>query len=661
MLGRLMLVFLCLVISPSLADENDEILGGPGERVALVVGNGDYSDSASALDNPANDAKAMAAKFRGLGIEVIEAIDLDYRGMRETLRVFDRALQDADAGIFYYAGHAMEYRGQNYLVPTDAVLETEGDVGLGLIDMDQILQVMETTVPTRLIFLDACRNNPMARSFRNALAPSRSTAVGRGLGQMQTAVGTFIAYATAPGDVAADGDGENSPFTAAMLTHLDEPGLDISRLMQRVRNTVIAETKQSQIPWDSSSLRGPFVLHLDVTISPNAGTASVVENTGKHTDALFWESVKDSQQIADLEAYIERFGDDGIFAPLAKTRIHALSVEHAARAERKAAIDRHGLQEALNDLGYDPGTADGIFGERTRAAIMAWQRDRDERATGYVSMNQAQQILAEVKPSSNLAASASNADENYVRALTIYEKECADGDAKSCYEVGDIYQHGKGVDSSPIKAGEFYQKACDSGIAAGCTDLGFLHSRGLGFEKNYEKAYDFYSQGCRGGHARGCGNVGFLYRNGYGIKQDLSKAAAYYGKACDGGFAKTCYYLGNMYQGGKGVEQDNTKAARSHQQACDLGHAGGCTDIGYLYENGFGVEKDYTKSFRFYRKGCDGGNAVGCFNLGDSHEYGRGVAKDNAKALSLYEKACRSDYAPSCARLADLQKKLQSN
>ena len=210
-IGRLLLALFGIVfpLNSLLADQASE------KRVALVIGNGAYIDPASSLDHPANDARSIAAKFRSLGIEVIEAVDLDYRGMREALRRFDRALQTADAGIFYYAGHAMEYRRENYLLPTDAILETEGDIGLGLINMDQVLQVMETAVPTRLLFLDSCRNNPLAnRLRRSSLAGNRSANVGSGLGRIDTAVGTFIAYATSPGAVAADGFGENSPFTA---------------------------------------------------------------------------------------------------------------------------------------------------------------------------------------------------------------------------------------------------------------------------------------------------------------------------------------------------------------------------------------------------------------------------------------------------------------
>jgi len=274
-------------------------------RVALVIGNGAYERPEDGLLNPPNDARAMADKLRQLGIEVIEAVDQDYRGMRNVLRQFDRALQDADAGLFFYAGHGMEYQGRNFLFPTDAVLETEGDIGLGLIDVEQVMQVMETAVDTRLLFLDACRNNPLARRFRSALGRSRSAAVGSGLAQMDATVGTFIAYATAPGHVASDGDGSNSPFTTALLEHLDEPGLPVGQLMQKVRDSVLTATDDQQVPWDSSSLRGaPFVLNRAERPPP------MLPAPGLAAADKLWTAIEDSTNAEEWAHFAVSFPDD---------------------------------------------------------------------------------------------------------------------------------------------------------------------------------------------------------------------------------------------------------------------------------------------------------------------------------------------------------------
>jgi uncharacterized caspase-like protein len=153
----------------------------------------------------------------------------------------------------------MQVAGRNYLVPVDAKLERAGDLSLDTIEVGQILAQMEAEKRVNLVFLDACRDNPLARSFSRSLG-TRSTSVGSGLAAIQSAVGTLIAYATQPENVALDGDGRNSPFTAALLKHMATPSLEISALMKRVRADVIAATHEKQVPWDHSSLVGDVIL-----------------------------------------------------------------------------------------------------------------------------------------------------------------------------------------------------------------------------------------------------------------------------------------------------------------------------------------------------------------------------------------------------------------
>ena len=153
----------------------------------------------------------------------------------------------------------MQVGGKNYLVPIDAKLERTGDLTLDTIEVGQILAQMEAEKRVNLVFLDACRDNPLARSFTRSLG-TRSTSVGSGLAAIQSAVGTMIAYATQPDNVALDGEGRNSPFTAALLKHIATPNLEISALMKRVRADVIAATRDKQVPWDHSSLVGDVVL-----------------------------------------------------------------------------------------------------------------------------------------------------------------------------------------------------------------------------------------------------------------------------------------------------------------------------------------------------------------------------------------------------------------
>ena len=161
--------------------------------------------------------------------------------------------------LLFYAGHGMQVGGKNYLVPVDAKLERVGNLSFETIEVGEILALMEAEKRVNLVFLDACRDNPLARSFARSLG-TRSTSVGPGLAAIQSAVGTMIAYATQPDNVALDGEGRNSPFTAALLKHITTPALEISAMMKRVRADVIAATREKQVPWDHSSLVGDVVL-----------------------------------------------------------------------------------------------------------------------------------------------------------------------------------------------------------------------------------------------------------------------------------------------------------------------------------------------------------------------------------------------------------------
>jgi tetratricopeptide (TPR) repeat protein len=224
-----------------------------GRRVALVIGNASYRH-ATALPNPGNDAADMAQALRELGFEVIEGRDLDWAGIHAKVREFARKLDDATMALFFYAGHGVQVDGRNYLVPVDAKLDRAGTLDQDAVDLLAVLRPMETEKRVNLVFLDACRDNPFTGSLARSLGASRSTAVGRGLAPIQRASGTLITYATEPGITAADGEGRNSPFTAALLRHIRKPGIEIEQMMKLVRLDVMQATREKQLPKTDSGL-----------------------------------------------------------------------------------------------------------------------------------------------------------------------------------------------------------------------------------------------------------------------------------------------------------------------------------------------------------------------------------------------------------------------
>jgi hypothetical protein len=218
-------------------------------KIALVIGNASYQNAP--LANPVNDAYSMATTLETLGFDVSVYTDLDRKKMREVIREFGEKLKNQDVGLFYFAGHGVQIKGKNYLVPVSADVRSADEVEDESIDANSVLRKMETAGnAVNIVILDACRNNPFTRSFRN---------LEQGLARMDGPVGSYIAYATAPGSVAADGEGSNGMYTQHLLAALKQPGLTIEQTFKQVRNNVRRDTEGQQIPWESSSLTGEFV------------------------------------------------------------------------------------------------------------------------------------------------------------------------------------------------------------------------------------------------------------------------------------------------------------------------------------------------------------------------------------------------------------------
>lgn len=323
-------------------------------RVALVIGNSAYEHTAS-LANPKNDADAVAASLERLGFEVLKGLDTNIHQMIGLVRDFSRALEGADVALFYYAGHGLQVDGTNYLAPVDAELNDQADLDFGTVKLSSILRQMDRHRAANLVFLDACRDNPLSKTLARSMSVGRSVDFGRGLARVEAGIGTMIAYATQPGNIALDGDnGEgHSPFTKALLTHMETPGLDIGNMMIKVRKDVIAATKQKQVPWDHSSLTGQFYFKPDgkekteqvaavdpvdtmtmTTRSANDGNVQIartrLEAEQSAMELSFWNTVKDSNDPDLLQTYLDRF-PEGVYADLARVLI--------ARASRDTAED----------------------------------------------------------------------------------------------------------------------------------------------------------------------------------------------------------------------------------------------------------------------------------------------------------------------------------
>ena len=268
-------------------------------RIALVIGNSSYKSSP--LQNPLNDANDMAVVLRKLGFSVQLKITADQRSMEDSIRTFGKELRSGSIGLFYYAGHGLQVYGRNYLIPIGADIETEADVKYEAVDAGRVLAQMEEAGNSlNVIILDACRNNPFARSFRSGQ---------KGLAKMDAPVGSILAYSTSPGSVAADGSGRNGLYTSYILKHMKEPGLKIEDMFKKVRLGVSKESGKKQTPWESSSLMGDFYFAtkkrgVSVVAAPAAKTPYNEADTGLATERKQLE--QERMELERLKMALER-------------------------------------------------------------------------------------------------------------------------------------------------------------------------------------------------------------------------------------------------------------------------------------------------------------------------------------------------------------------
>lgn len=300
-------------------------------RVALVIGNSGYAH-ATGLRNPRNDAADMAEVLKNLGFEVVLGHDLNQHQFAQSIERYARILEDADVGLFFYAGHGLQINDKNYLVSTNAKLDNEFLISSETIELDAIIKLMESKTATNIVFLDACRNNPLTENLRrNLAAMKRNASLGRGLARVEVSGrDTLVAFAAAPGQEAADGGERNSPFTAALIKHLPKPGLEVSVMLKEVAADVRRETQNAQRPQQLSDMTRTFYFAkaepalatrvdaggADAAARPSVQAALPGVET-RSLDVAYWNAAQSSNDCDAVRTYLQRF-PDGIFIELAK-------------------------------------------------------------------------------------------------------------------------------------------------------------------------------------------------------------------------------------------------------------------------------------------------------------------------------------------------------
>ena len=387
-------------------------------RVALVIGNSHYGGDLGLLPNPVNDAKLIANTLRQVGFDVVEVEDADQQAMKKAIVDFGDKLSNAGAGatgLFFYAGHGIQSGGENYLIPVHAALRKPSDVDVEAVPVDLVLKQMDFAQSSvNIVILDACRNNPLA---------DRGRGINRGLAEIKTKpIGSFISYSTAPGEVAEDGNGVNSPYSSALAHEIMQPGLDLAEVFRNVRKTVLKATNQKQVPWDSWSLTDPYyfvppsaspqaLAAPSPTLNPPEGGAQTQPSNGGPSEAelTFWKSIQNSADPADFQAYLDQY-PYGVYAKLAGNRLRALGTTLSNTAGNNqgavanAAGEGDATQIAEKDRTVPEETANAASGALVFTAVDELVFTK-EHATLYAVPTETAEIVA--KPIGGLAIRAS--------------------------------------------------------------------------------------------------------------------------------------------------------------------------------------------------------------------------------------------------------------
>ena len=362
------------------------------KRVALTIGNSAYKNVVQ-LPNPANDAAAVTALLKKSGFDVVEAkTDLGIAGLRRAISDFSEAAANADVAVVFYAGHGIEVDGTNYIVPVDASLKRDIDVDDEAVSLDRVLKILDPVKRLRLVILDACRDNPFSKSMKRTIS---TRSVGRGLARIEpTSSDTLIAFAAKAGSVAADGDGANSPFTAALLKVIASPGLDVRLAFGQVRDDVMKTTKNRQEPFVYGSLGGSTIALVPAVIAPQIDPDAKIRASYELAERIGSKEVWDS--------FIANY-PTGFYADAAKAQRKKVTAEEArVVATEKAKVAKD---------------------EQTRLAIEGAKKAEQEKAAADTRKAEQARVAAEL---------AKNAEETKVAEA---ERAKANAQAKAAEDA----------------------------------------------------------------------------------------------------------------------------------------------------------------------------------------------------------------------------------
>jgi TPR repeat protein len=643
------------------------------KRVALVIGNSAYQN-VTPLVNPANDATLMAETLRGLGFSLTgngAQLNLDKRALDDAVQAFGRQIQGVDVAMFYYAGHGVQVRGSNYLVPINANPTREADVDFQMVDVNLVLNQMQGS-GTRLnmVILDACRNNPFGgRGLRSSEG---------GLAQLRAPDGTLISYATQPGSVAQDGEDGHSPYTRALVSVLKRPGLDLFGTFNEVGLTVKRATGGAQQPWVSSSpIDGNFYFAGAPSAPSETATSSRREDDGPAVPARQEARLTDmgapaADIVTDCDRQAANPGDPQRAKDLGGVRLGEIQIVPALAACNQAMRQYPDVARFI----YQAGRVAQVQNDYGRARQLYEKAADMNYAASYVNLGQLFQLgkgapkdfdaarrwyekavfaddTVGFQAIGTLYEEGDGVPQDFETARRWYEKAAANGIAAGSTSLGRLYMNGSGVAQDPVRARALLESSTATGDPVAMRLLGLLYNRGLGVAPDPAQARQWFEKAAAAGDGWGMNNLGSLYEQGRGVQRDYAQARQWYEKASALGIKLATANLGRLYRDGEGVPPDPVRAKNLYESVADT-EPTAMRQLGFMYDRGIGVPKDYVEARKWYEKAVPLGDSIAMNNLGYIYDAGNGVPKDPNRARDLYVRAAALGHLLAMTNLGNL-------
>lgn len=528
-------------------------------RVALIIGNGDYQN-APPLPTTLNDAADIAQSFEHLGFATTRLFNASYEDFRQAIRRFNELSQNADIAVVYFGGHGLAVGAENWLLPVDAELRTDLDVAEEAIALKSLMQSVGRASVLGLVILDASRSNPFAARMQRT-AQSRS--VDRGLARVEPGQNVLVAYAAKDGTTNEDRGGRNSPYAAALLRHLESPGLDVNFMFRKVRDDVLSHTNRRQQPFVYGSLPNNPIYLREPSISIPAADR---KSEPVAADETVWQTIKDATDKSLIADFVNEF-PSSLHAKEAEARLKSLGAALVAPSRETNPAANPASNDAGNPIAacdrlaaspLDGGRANNPAGvELSKIPVVAAGRACEE------AMRRSPQVARFPFQAARVAIARGD----YAAARELYEKASALGSSLAMYSLGLLYSEGKIVPMDYAEARSWYAKAVALKSAFAMAELAALYEKGLGGPKDAAEALRLYRGAATAGDQVSMAKVGEFYEAGLGVRQDYAQAINWYRKSADRGDADAMRQLGRLYESGRGVPKSTAQARQWYAKA----------------------------------------------------------------------------------------------